>query len=199
MSGTAIKWARRQRIASVKLKNMLNTIAYRADEKGKTWASQQTLADDMGANERFIRQLLRQLELLGLIERKRRSRGRKGRLTDEISLPLHKTFDLGRDAISAVPGRAVKPPTTGARAPAVTALTTGTNAPLVRIPTTGAFAGLQPAHVFQGIEREELYLAKKDPEQRRIEDRGQADPAPGCDDAAPFGRDNVVAFGGRAA
>ena len=99
MSGEAMKWARDQRFGAIGLKAMVNAIAARADAKGTTWAAQATLAADMGASVRHVRRLLCELQALGVIERKARSGGRIGRLSDVVSLPLHKTFDVAASEV----------------------------------------------------------------------------------------------------
>ena len=81
------------------LKGLVNAIAARADKKGTTWVSQATLADDIGASERHVRALLRRLERLGIITRTARSSGRSGRLTDIITLAMHRSFDFTAGAI----------------------------------------------------------------------------------------------------
>lgn len=103
-----MKWARSQKMPTPPLKALLNALAARADDKGKTWVSQATLAEDMGCTDRSIRRLLSTLYRLGVISRVVRSKGRFGRITDEISLPLHKSFDLPKSAIPTGQGFPVK-------------------------------------------------------------------------------------------
>ena len=55
MSSEAIRWARNQSFGSLSLKALVNAIAARADSKGCTWASQQTLARDLGASDCHVR------------------------------------------------------------------------------------------------------------------------------------------------
>lgn len=94
MSSEAMKWARGQNLGSLSLKALVNAIAARVGQTGSTWASQKTLADDIGASDRHVRGLLAQLELLGVVTRTSRSAGRKGRLSDAITLALHRSFDV---------------------------------------------------------------------------------------------------------
>ena len=101
MSSEAIKWARNQSFGSLSLKALVSAIAARADSKGCTWASQQTLARDVGASDRHVRTLLALLETLGAISRTARSAGCKGRLTDAVTLAIHRTFDLTPSDIKA--------------------------------------------------------------------------------------------------
>ena len=81
--------------------------------KGCTWASQKTLASDIGASERHVRALLARLERLGVVTRVARSAGRKGRLSDSVTLAMHRIFDLGANDVRA----ALAKPTTGTRVP----------------------------------------------------------------------------------
>jgi hypothetical protein len=113
MSSEAMKWARSQRLGRMSLKGLVNAIAARADQKGCTWASQKTLASDVGASERHVRALLANLERLGVITRVARSAGRKGRLTDSVTLAMHRTFDLGSNDVRAP----LPKPTTGTGVP----------------------------------------------------------------------------------
>ena len=94
MSNEAMKWARAQKFGRMSLKVVVNAIAARADPKGCTWASQATLANDMGASERHVRARLADLQRLGVITRVARNAGRRGRLSDIITLAMHRSFDL---------------------------------------------------------------------------------------------------------
>jgi biotin operon repressor len=113
MSGVVMKWARAQRFGSMPLKALVNAIAARADPKGTTWVSQATLAEDIGASDRHVRALLARLERLGIIVRVPRSAGRKGRLTDSVTLAMHRKFDLSPSDVRAV----LSKPATGTRLP----------------------------------------------------------------------------------
>ena len=64
MSSEALKWARTQSFGSSTLKAMVNGIAVRADKNGSTWASQRTLAADLGLSERRVRSRLALLQEL---------------------------------------------------------------------------------------------------------------------------------------
>lgn len=94
MSAEAMKWARQQRFGSMQITHLVNAIASRASRTGAAWPSQQTLAADMGTTARHIRRLLATTDVLGVIQRNRRSGGRHGRLPDMLILPLHKAFNL---------------------------------------------------------------------------------------------------------
>jgi len=102
MSSEAMKWARLQSFGSLSLKALVNAIAARADKKGSTWVSQRTLADDLGASDRHIRELLAKAEMLGVITRTPRSAGRRGRLTDLMTLTLQRSFCLTASDVRAV-------------------------------------------------------------------------------------------------
>lgn len=102
MSGSAMKWARRQNVASPVLKSVLRAVAERADAKGATWASQATLAEDMGVSVRSVRRNLACLEALGVIRRDKRYTRGKGRTSDEIRLVLHRDFDIRKSELDAV-------------------------------------------------------------------------------------------------
>lgn len=117
MSKVAMNWARQQRFSNMALKSLVNAIAARADDKGVTWVSQQTLADDMGATDRYVRQLLGIAAELGILSRTPRSAGRKGRLTDLICLSIHRAFDLSAREIAAARKRRKPTLPTGTRVP----------------------------------------------------------------------------------
>ncbi len=118
MSGEALKWARTQSFGSSTLKAMVNGIAVRADKNGSTWASQRTLAADLGLSERRVRSRLALLQSLGVIVRKRRSAGPgKGRLTDNISLALKRKFDLTASDVREAKANVAAAATTGPRVP----------------------------------------------------------------------------------
>jgi biotin operon repressor len=51
------------------------------------WPSQSTIAASTGLSRRTVWQSLQVLEHLGLISRRRRSRGRQGRTSDIVRLP----------------------------------------------------------------------------------------------------------------
>jgi len=113
MSGEAMKWARSQSFGRMSLKALVNAIAARADQKGCTWASQKTLASDIGASERHVRALLVRLERLGAVVRVARSAGRKGRLSDAVTLAMHRSFDFSANDVRTALARAA----TGTRLP----------------------------------------------------------------------------------
>ncbi len=118
MSGEALKWARTQSFGSSTLKAMVNGIAVRADKNGSTWASQRTLAADLGLSERRVRSRLALLQELGVIVRKRRSAGPgKGCLTDNISLALKRKFDLTASDVREAKANVAAAATTGPRVP----------------------------------------------------------------------------------
>jgi len=94
MSTKALNWARQQRFGNLALTALVTALAARADDRGVTWISQATLADDMGASDRRIRHLLKKAEVLRIITRKPRSAGAKGRMTDVTSLALNVEFKM---------------------------------------------------------------------------------------------------------
>ncbi|EXL08739.1 hypothetical protein [Aquamicrobium defluvii] len=102
MSSAAIKWSRSQNFGSAALKAVVNAIAVRVDRQGATWAAQQTLAQDLGMSDRNLRSHLKTLQVLGVITRTVRSRGRQGRASDLIILSLHRKFDLSAKDLRAV-------------------------------------------------------------------------------------------------
>lgn len=89
-----MKWARQQRFGTVPLTALVNAIAARADKHGTVWAAQETLAADIGSTARYVRKLLAKAERLGIMNRKYRSGGARGRLTDTMTLEMHKAFRL---------------------------------------------------------------------------------------------------------
>jgi hypothetical protein len=113
MSGEAMKWARSQRFGRLSLKAVVNAIAARADQKGCTWASQKTLASDIGASDRHVRALLVRLEQIGVVVRNARSAGCRGRLSDTVTLAMHRTFDLSTNDVRIALAKAA----TGTRLP----------------------------------------------------------------------------------
>lgn len=110
MSTKALNWARRQKFGNLVLKALVTAIAARADDRGVTWISQATLADDMGASDRHVRRLLALAERLHIVTRQVRSGGSKGRLSDVTSLALNVEFKLTQKDIR-------KPSATGQRGP----------------------------------------------------------------------------------
>ena len=102
MSSEAMKWARRNRFGTLALQSLVNAIAARVDQKGATWASQDTLSDDIGCVPRHVRNLLPILEGLEVISRTPRSAGRHGRITDILELNLHRSFDISRADVRAI-------------------------------------------------------------------------------------------------
>lgn len=89
-----MKWTRQQRFGTVPMTALVNAIAARADKLGVTWVAQQTLADDIGSTARYARKLIAKAERLGILSRRARSSGKGGRLTDVVTLAVHKSFQL---------------------------------------------------------------------------------------------------------
>jgi hypothetical protein len=102
MSAAASNWHRRQKIADHTLNAVLRAVCWRANNAGECWASQGTLSNETGLTDRCIRASLGVLELLGVVSRKRRSKGKEGRTTDLIQVHLDRQFDLSKAAIQAV-------------------------------------------------------------------------------------------------
>ncbi|MDX6806336.1 helix-turn-helix domain-containing protein [Terrihabitans rhizophilus] len=151
MSSTAILWARRQRIGKPHLKSLLNALATRANNDGLTFVAQATLAEDLGLSERQIRKSLALLEALGLIVRMPRSRGRKGRMSDNIILSMHRMFDVsGADIRKAKQARDAP----GSTVPVERTVTSGTLLPPASNSPTGTVGSLQAEPEFRGINKE---------------------------------------------
>jgi hypothetical protein len=99
MSGAAIRWVRRQLIPDGSLKAVLMELASVSRDGVNAWPSQATISSSTGLSARTVWQSLLLLDVLGVISRKRRSRGRGGRSSDMISLNVHREFELTRVAI----------------------------------------------------------------------------------------------------
>ena len=104
MSGAAIKWARLQDVGIPHLQALLIAIAARVGPQGTTFVSQATLGRDVRLKPRQVRYSLATMERLGVIERKSRNTA-KGRTSDLIILPLHKSFHIERSQVKAARNR----------------------------------------------------------------------------------------------
>ena len=88
MSIQAVAWAIKQKTGSPIAKCLLMACANYANENGRAWPSQDTLAVDCDMSARTVREWLKVLEEQGLIQRERRSDKRGHRLSDYIILSL---------------------------------------------------------------------------------------------------------------
>ena len=113
MSSEAMKWAKRQKIANQPMKAVVRELACYADRAGACFPSQATLAADTGLSERCVRYCLADLERLGVIHRKARSKGRAGRSTDLIVISLHRDFEISKTDIDRSRTRPAHAPSTG--------------------------------------------------------------------------------------
>lgn len=82
------------------MKALLNKLAYMHKSGRALFPSQAFLADSIGRSPRTVREGLRVLEYFGLIHRKARSNGAKGRSSDEITLSLTQEFTLTKQVIA---------------------------------------------------------------------------------------------------
>ncbi|WP_370539015.1 helix-turn-helix domain-containing protein [Aureimonas sp. AU22] len=137
MSGSAIRWARAQKIESASLKSLLRAIADRCNPAGVTTASQATLAADMSISERQVRKTLAVAERMGLISRTKRSAGARGRTSDAIALTVSRDFNLAASDVAAAAEK-------GVRNRKLSKLATGTLLPVA--------SKSQPEPGFRGIE-----------------------------------------------
>lgn len=78
--------ARRSKGLSTKAGNVLRVLADRADNKGRCWPSQDTIADDANMSSRTAFAALKELEAAGWIERERRHRHDGSRRSDMITI-----------------------------------------------------------------------------------------------------------------
>lgn len=81
-----VRLARKARGLSPKAKSALMALASYADPVGRSFPSQQTLADDMGCSERTVRSALAELESEGWIVREHRQRRDGSRTSDLITI-----------------------------------------------------------------------------------------------------------------
>lgn len=96
MSAAARKWADRQQVEGRSAALVLRILADAADQAGRCSLPQQTIGRRAGLKERAVRNALATLHAAGLILRERRSAGgRKGRISDLITLPLVGAIDVG--------------------------------------------------------------------------------------------------------
>ncbi|MBA3520109.1 MAG: helix-turn-helix domain-containing protein [Rhizobiales bacterium] len=96
MSGSAIRWARRQCVPDGSLKAVLTELASVSRDGVNAWPAQSTIASSTGLSRRTVWQSLQVLKHLGLISRRRRSLGRQGRTSDIVTLAVHREFTLTR-------------------------------------------------------------------------------------------------------
>ena len=84
----AIDWAFTQEIDPPTCKFVLVTLAKYADEQGRCWPSQATLAKNVRCSVITVRRYLARLEKVGLIQRQGRGGMNGGRTSDMYSLPI---------------------------------------------------------------------------------------------------------------
>ncbi|WP_166647809.1 helix-turn-helix domain-containing protein [Aquamicrobium defluvii] len=88
MSIQAVAWAIDQKTGSAAGKVVLICLANYADEDGKCWPSQKTIAEETELSERSVREWLQKLEDAGLLTREPRRRDDGYRAADLICLAL---------------------------------------------------------------------------------------------------------------
>lgn len=86
MSIQAVAWAIDQKTGSAAGKVVLLCLANYADEEGKCWPKQETIAAETELSERSVREWLQKLEDAGLISREKRRRDDGYRASDLIRL-----------------------------------------------------------------------------------------------------------------
>ena len=86
MSIAALSWAKKQKTGSPTMKSVLVSVADYADERGIAWPSQKQLSLDTEMSTRSIMRALADLEELGFLKRKRRTRSDGTRASDIIYL-----------------------------------------------------------------------------------------------------------------
>lgn len=86
MSIQAVAWAIDQKTGSAAGKVVLLCLANYADEEGKCWPSQETIAAETELSERSVREWLQKLEEVGLLSREKRRRDDGYRASDLIRL-----------------------------------------------------------------------------------------------------------------
>lgn len=113
MSVQAITWALGVECVSATEKAVLLVLANYADEAGRCWPSQKTVAKQACTSERTVRRMIRDLEARGILAREQRRRSDGSRSTDVIALALFQQPDNvskqtanlsgGGDTVSALP------------------------------------------------------------------------------------------------
>src|SRR4051794_27836713 len=100
MSKHAKQWASRQQIANGPMKSVLTALAYLHREGKDLFPSQAYLANETGLSDRAVRSALRLLSHFGVLSRKPRSAGHRGRISDLITLNLSIDFVLSSEMVS---------------------------------------------------------------------------------------------------
>lgn len=113
MSVQAITWALGVECTSATEKAVLLVLANYADERGKCWPSQRTVAKQACTSERTVRRMVADLEARGLLTRENRRRADGSRSTDIIVLAMFQQADNvstqpanlsgGGDSVSGLP------------------------------------------------------------------------------------------------
>ncbi len=99
MSREARNWYSRQIIPNNAMKSVLGVLAYLHGEGRKIFPSQAYLARETGLTDRSVRAALALLSELGVVDRRHRSAGAKGRISDIYVLRLSQEFMLTRKQI----------------------------------------------------------------------------------------------------
>lgn len=99
MSKEACKWHSRQVIPNGPMKSVLGALAYLHCEGKLIFPSQAYLARETGLTDRSVRTALALLEAMGVVDRRHRSAGAKGRISDSYTLRLNQEFMFTRRQI----------------------------------------------------------------------------------------------------
>lgn len=99
MSAEARKWHSRQIIPNGPMKSVLGVLAYLHQEGRKLFPSQAYLARETGLTERSVRTAVAMLAELGVVDRRHRSAGARGRISDCFTLRMNQEFMFTRKQI----------------------------------------------------------------------------------------------------
>jgi DNA-binding MarR family transcriptional regulator len=92
MSFEAMAWAIKQQVGNTTAKFTLLMVANYADEQGRAWPSQETLASGMDASRHTVMRALDFLEEQGFMTRERRHRADGSRAADVLRLDLSRNL-----------------------------------------------------------------------------------------------------------
>ncbi|HTM76763.1 MAG TPA: helix-turn-helix domain-containing protein [Devosia sp.] len=109
MSKQAKQWASRQQIANGPMKSVLTALAYMHREGKDLFPSQAYLANETGLSDRAVRAALRLLSHFGVLSRKARSSGSRGRISDVFTLNLSGDYRLTSEMLSTARKGLAKP------------------------------------------------------------------------------------------
>lgn len=130
MSKVATDWARRQALPDGTMKAVLRALAYIHQDGKLLYPSQSYLVRETGLGLRTVRDAIKALCQLGMLERRHRSAGAKGRTSDAYKLPLGREFLISkydiRKARKALRNRHIVP-VTGNSLPAPCSVPSGTS------------------------------------------------------------------------